>query len=401
MLLDELFEVSLGNYLNKASMSRGQAQMGAMFGKDPEQRAQDLATFNKRDRGITRAKGRVEKQRQADLQKQMADTIARLPELKAEYEKMKARYKALGGSNWQYADREQNLTDTEREARAMEGPMNNLWRQIQAAEKAQGQQGVAEGSKERGQNRLWQMITDYEQRAKATKNDIKKAHYLKMASELRGKLKTSDEQGVAEGSEQKFKVINHKGAPAVMYPNGKINKEFSSMQDALKFAKKMNSQQQGVDENQGWAATYEEVRGAPNAAGAGMTAGYQRRENQPIAEKAKHGIERDPELKQAMQYAKQHYPEFADDPELAYHKWVQRSLQHGLEDDQKQFALLQGLAGKVKKLEQLVTTVRNQRQQQTNEDYLDEKWSEKYKRSIDCSNPKGFSQRAHCAGRKK
>lgn len=30
-----------------------------------------------------------------------------------------------------------------------------------------------------------------------------------------------------------------------------------------------------------------------------------------------------------------------------------------------------------------------------------EKWSKKYKRSIDCSNPKGFSQKAHCAGRRK
>lgn len=28
-------------------------------------------------------------------------------------------------------------------------------------------------------------------------------------------------------------------------------------------------------------------------------------------------------------------------------------------------------------------------------------WSDKYKRSIDCNNPKGFSQRAHCQGRKK
>src|SRR5210317_333045 len=28
-------------------------------------------------------------------------------------------------------------------------------------------------------------------------------------------------------------------------------------------------------------------------------------------------------------------------------------------------------------------------------------WSEKYKKSIDCNNPKGFSQKAHCAGRKK
>jgi len=32
---------------------------------------------------------------------------------------------------------------------------------------------------------------------------------------------------------------------------------------------------------------------------------------------------------------------------------------------------------------------------------LEEKWSEKYKKSIDCNNPKGFSQRAHCQGRKK
>ncbi len=30
-----------------------------------------------------------------------------------------------------------------------------------------------------------------------------------------------------------------------------------------------------------------------------------------------------------------------------------------------------------------------------------EEWSNKYKKSIDCSNPKGFSQRAHCAARRK
>ena len=30
-----------------------------------------------------------------------------------------------------------------------------------------------------------------------------------------------------------------------------------------------------------------------------------------------------------------------------------------------------------------------------------EEWSQKYKKSINCSNPKGFSQKAHCAGRKK
>ena len=32
---------------------------------------------------------------------------------------------------------------------------------------------------------------------------------------------------------------------------------------------------------------------------------------------------------------------------------------------------------------------------------LTEKWSNRYKQSINCSSPKGFSQRAHCAGRRK
>lgn len=31
---------------------------------------------------------------------------------------------------------------------------------------------------------------------------------------------------------------------------------------------------------------------------------------------------------------------------------------------------------------------------------ISEDWSKKYKKSIDCNNPKGFSQKAHCAGRK-
>jgi hypothetical protein len=35
------------------------------------------------------------------------------------------------------------------------------------------------------------------------------------------------------------------------------------------------------------------------------------------------------------------------------------------------------------------------------EQELDEKWSQKYKSSINCANPRGFSQRAHCAGRNK
>ena len=32
---------------------------------------------------------------------------------------------------------------------------------------------------------------------------------------------------------------------------------------------------------------------------------------------------------------------------------------------------------------------------------IQEGWSDKYKKSIDCNNPKGFSQKAHCDGKKK
>ena len=34
-------------------------------------------------------------------------------------------------------------------------------------------------------------------------------------------------------------------------------------------------------------------------------------------------------------------------------------------------------------------------------DEIDEKWSQKFKKSIKCNNPKGFSQKAYCQGRKK
>ena len=32
---------------------------------------------------------------------------------------------------------------------------------------------------------------------------------------------------------------------------------------------------------------------------------------------------------------------------------------------------------------------------------MNEGWSSKYKKSINCNNPKGFSQKAHCQGKKK
>ena len=34
-------------------------------------------------------------------------------------------------------------------------------------------------------------------------------------------------------------------------------------------------------------------------------------------------------------------------------------------------------------------------------EFVAEKWSQKYKSSINCASPRGFSQKAHCAGRNK
>jgi hypothetical protein len=54
------------------------------------------------------------------------------------------------------------------------------------------------------------------------------------------------------------------------------------------------------------------------------------------------------------------------------------------------------------KIQENIKYLQDQLQQLKNGlDYIDEKWSNKYKKSINCANPKGFSQKAHCAGRKK
>lgn len=154
-------------------------------------------------------------------------------------------------------------------------------------------------------------------------------------------------------------------------------------------------------ENQGWAAAYNEsdLQTAGTPAVGGMWAGYQDRENQPVNEKAK-SKPRDAELIKAMQYIKQHYPTYAGDPELGMAKWIQRSLKHSEEQDLLQNKKIVELT---RKLEQMAQLVRQAKTAPVREDsdYIEEKWSEKYKRSIDCSNPKGFSQRAHCQGRKK
>jgi hypothetical protein len=52
-------------------------------------------------------------------------------------------------------------------------------------------------------------------------------------------------------------------------------------------------------------------------------------------------------------------------------------------------------------IEQMAQMILEGEQMVAREKMLAEKWTQKYKSSINCSHPKGFSQKAHCAGKKK
>lgn len=66
---------------------------------------------------------------------------------------------------------------------------------------------VNEGTEERKRNRQMAQATDYETRAKQTKNDIKKEHYLKMAADIRRGIKTREEEPVAEAKLDEDDII--------------------------------------------------------------------------------------------------------------------------------------------------------------------------------------------------
>jgi hypothetical protein len=70
----------------------------------------------------------------------------------------------------------------------------------------------------------------------------------------------------------------------------------------------------------------------------------------------------------------------------------------GLREQRKKIAKL---LENIQYLEQRVQQSHQAYNEDLIEDYLDERWSQKYKRSINCARPKGFSQKAHCQGRKK
>jgi len=72
----------------------------------------------------------------AASQKRLKEDTAGLSGLEKQHQAMKAKYESLGGGGYKMADREQNLSPAEREARGMETEMGRLSGRIQAAKKS-------------------------------------------------------------------------------------------------------------------------------------------------------------------------------------------------------------------------------------------------------------------------
>ena len=88
------------------------------------------------------------------------------------------------------------------------------------------------------------------------------------------------------------------------------------------------------------------------------------------------------------------YPDTQSNPKLAAN--VVKMLDTAMGDEQSVAEMTaQNFVGG------MTASYQQRENQPIDEDYIDEKWSQKYKSSINCASPKGFSQKAHCAGRKK
>ena len=223
--LNELSPKTLGSYINKANKDVGTLGYGlgdikARPGKykdSPDVVKSVQHSFNNRIKGVEKAANRLTKQQGvAEGELDEAHHGGLLDHNKGQFASV------IFQSEWDtdpQIDYYDNLDDAKfdtENASAHHGSVyawnGARWvRKMSATERNGGgsgygswSEGVAEGQDERKQNALWAQITDYEKRAKATTNDTKKQHYMKMADQLRGQLKTSD--NVEEGPEQDYNV---------------------------------------------------------------------------------------------------------------------------------------------------------------------------------------------------
>ncbi len=108
--------------------------------KTPEQAKADREAWKQKSMADVKARNDKIKAEGLAREKETAKKdAADLPSLQKRHAEMEATYNK--GKNWQYADREQNLSDEERTARDMQGGMNQLAQRIQNVKKHGYKQG--------------------------------------------------------------------------------------------------------------------------------------------------------------------------------------------------------------------------------------------------------------------
>jgi hypothetical protein len=162
-------------------------------------------------------------QAKAEQQQRLQQDVENLPDLISQYNDMEAEYESMGGSNWQYADREQNLSDKERKARGMETSMRHLANRIHAAKKAS--EGLAESKPDFGKM-FDKKIGKHNKAVVKTKKEIGTRVADIGAGGKEYNVKTDKEwdkqQGVAEGSESSDNLVSTLNSFGYYSDNGDI-----------------------------------------------------------------------------------------------------------------------------------------------------------------------------------
>jgi len=127
MLNDEqMDEINLGDYRKKAALSKATSQIDKFFGRDdPEKVAHAEKNIANREKGLARAD--VRSARQLAAMPKYEPPQESPEELAAKLAKMKARFRHLGGTSYQYADR---MSDNDREAEDLHRAIQHIERQL-------------------------------------------------------------------------------------------------------------------------------------------------------------------------------------------------------------------------------------------------------------------------------
>ena len=123
---EQMDEINLGDYRKKAALSKATSHVDKFFGRDdPEKVAHAAKNIAKREKGLARAD--VRSARQLAAMPKYEPPQESPEELAAKLDKMKARFRHLGGTSYQYADR---MSDDDREAEQLHRAIQHIERKL-------------------------------------------------------------------------------------------------------------------------------------------------------------------------------------------------------------------------------------------------------------------------------